>query len=131
MVCPSRRWASLSFAHGESRFLPIIPGFTDPPPYNFEAVAAGKSKSQRLLTTLNSLLDGKQWLVGNACTLADIMVAICVSRGLEWVLDAKWRKGHPNIIKHFDAVAQLEAVKKIIPAFILIQEETPNKNPYK
>ena len=114
----------------EPRFLPLIPGFTDPPPYNWDAVAAGKVNSQRLLTTLETMLDGKGWLVGDNMTLADIFVAIYVSRGLEWVLDGKWREKHPNIMKHFETVAEVEAVKKIIPVFTLIKEETVNENPY-
>jgi elongation factor 1-gamma len=93
-------------------------------------VEAGKVKSQRLLTTLETILDGKQWLVGNHLTLADILVAVYVSRGLEWVLDAKWRKLHPNIMKHFGAFAGQEAVKKVIPQFVLIDNETPNVNPH-
>ena len=91
---------------------------------------AGKVKSQKLLTTLETILDGKQWLVGYHVTIADIMVAIYVSRGLEWVLDAKWRAAHPNIMKHFKAIAEIKAVKNIIPTFTLIEEETPNENPY-
>lgn len=91
---------------------------------------AGKVKSQRLLTTLETLLEGKQWFVGDHLTLADIMVAVYVSRGLEWVLDAKWREAHPNVMRHFSAVAEQDAVKKVIPRFVLIEKETPNVNPY-
>jgi elongation factor 1-gamma len=79
---------------------------------------------------LETILHGKEWLVGGKLTLADIFVAIYVSRGLEWVLDGKWREKHPNIIKHFEGVAAVEAVKKIIPVFTLIKEETANENPY-
>lgn len=110
--------------------MPLIPGFSDPPPYNYAAVEAGKIKSLRLLASLEALLIDREWLVGDHLTLADIMVAIYVSRGLEWVLDANWRQAHPNIMKHFTAVTEQEYVKKVIPKFILIEEETPNVNPY-
>ena len=113
------------------RFLPLIPGFSEPPQYDHAAVELGKVKSLRLLTALENLLAQKQWLVGDQLTLADIMVAIYVSRGLEWVLDAKWRELHPKIMKHFNAVAKQEAVAKVIPHFLMIEVETPNINPYK
>ena len=64
-------------------------------------------------------------------TLADIMLAVYISRGLEWVLDANWREAHPSIMKHFRAVTEQAAVKKVIPKFILIEEEIPMKDPYK
>ena len=114
-----------------ARYLPLIPGFTDPPPFDEAAVTAAKTKSQTLLTAIEDLLAGKAWLVGDHMTLADIMLAIYVSRGLEWVLGENWRKAHPNIMRHFHAVTERPAVKKIIPNFILIDEETPMSDPYK
>jgi len=111
-------------------FLPLIPGWSDHPPYDHDAIVAGKSKSLELLTTLESILDGKEWLVGKRLTLADIFVAVYISRGLEWVLDAPWREKHPNIMNHFERVAERKEVKKVIPRLILIEEETPNQNPY-
>jgi len=111
-------------------FLPLIPGFTDPPAYNRDAVVAGRLKSRELLDVLETTLDGRQWIIGNHVTLADIMVAIYVSRGLEWVLDAHWRETHPNIMRHFDIVTELEGVKKVIAQFILIDEEPKIESPY-
>lgn len=111
-------------------FLPLIPGFSDPPPYDFAAIESGKTKSLRLLETLEALLEHRTWLVGNHATLADIMVAIFVSRGLEWVLGSEWRSANKHTMEHFHRVTSLPEVGNVIPHFILIEEETPNKSPY-
>jgi elongation factor 1-gamma len=112
-------------------YLPLIPGFTDLPSYNESAVLDAKNKSLKLLAAVELLLTGKDWMVGNHMTLADVMLAIYISRGFEWVLGADWRGLHPNIMKHFHSVTENEAVKKVIPKFILIEEETQIKDPYK
>ncbi|KAF8252248.1 glutathione-S-transferase theta, GST [Wilcoxina mikolae CBS 423.85] len=110
-------------------FLPLIPNFTDPAPYNKSSVDAGKTSSLHLLSLLENILSTRTYLVGDHLTLADIMVAIYVSRGLEWVLDSKWRMEHPNIMRHFEVVANQGPVKEVIPKFVLIEKETPNIDP--
>ncbi|KAE8373755.1 glutathione S-transferase [Aspergillus bertholletiae] len=123
-------WANQELLQTLARwFLPLIPSFTDPAPYSYEAVAAGKAASLRLLDKLEDFLAGRKYLVGNEITLADIMVAIYVSRGLEWVLDAGWRSQHPAIMAHFNLVAQWNPVKTVVPDFIFIEKETPNRSP--
>lgn len=83
-----------------------------------------------MLDTLEALLSTQSHLVGDEITLADIFVAIMLSRGLEWVLDATWRKGHPNCMKHFEMVRRWEPVRAVVPDFTFIDVETPNANPY-
>ena len=82
-----------------------------------------------MLKTLEDVLQTRVYLVGDKITLADIMVGVFVSRGLAWILDAKWRSAHPNIMKHFEMVADWKHVKAVIPIFVLIREETPNLDP--
>lgn len=117
--------------HNSARYLPLIPGFTDPPPFDEAAVMAAKTKSLEVLTVVENLLAAQGWLVGKHMTLADIMLAVYVSRGLEWVLDAKWRETHPSIMRHFHIVTEQTSVKKVIPNFILIEQETQMQDPYK
>lgn len=112
-----------------SRFLPLIPAFTDPAPFNKAAVEAGKAASLRLLETLEGVLRARRYLVGDGVTLADIMVAVFVSRGLEWVLDARWRSGHEAIMRHFEMVKGLEYVSAVIEEFVLVATETPIEDP--
>ena len=116
-------------------FLPLVPGFTNPVPYDFDAVEAGKMKSLDLLDKLETFIEAIQteegatgWLVGDGPTLADIYVAIGVSMGLQWVLDGQWRDGHPAIMHHFELVKNWEPVRTVVPEFVLI-EETRNAKP--
>lgn len=112
-------------------FLPLIPGFTDPAPYSYDAVEEGKRASLALLDRLEGVLEGVEWLVGDGPTLADIFVAVVLSRGLQWVLDRKWREAHPAAMMHFERVRNWEAVAQVIPDFKLVKEEPPNVQPAK
>lgn len=113
----------------KSRFLPLIPNFTNPALYNESAVEAGKLASLNMLDTLEEHLKSRTYLVGRRITLADIMVAVFVSRGLEWVLDAEWRAKRQNIMRHFEMVSSWGPVKTVIPSFVLVEKETQNVNP--
>lgn len=105
------------------RFLPLIPFSQSPVVSIPSSVAAGKASSLALLSTLESHLDGRTYLVGTYLTLADIMVAMYVSRGLEWVLGREWREGHARVMNHFQTVAAWECVSAIVPSFKMVEEE--------
>lgn len=110
-------------------FLPLIPGFTDPAPYNFEAIEQGKKASLSLLDNLEAILAKVEWLVGDGPTLADIFIAVVLSRGLQWVLDATWRETHPFCMAHFARIQQWDPVAKVIPHFEMVDVEPPNAKP--
>lgn len=111
------------------RFLPLIPNFTRPAPYDKAAIEAGKAASLQMLDSLEEAVRDREYLVGNWMTLADIFVAVFVSRGLEWVLGEEWRGKHPCIMRHVMTVVDWDPVKAVIPNFVFIGVETPNRNP--
>lgn len=110
-------------------FLPLIPGFKDPAPYGHDEVEAGKRSSLALLEKLESLLEDTEWLVGDSPTLADIFIGVVLSRGLQWVLDRKWRETHPASMQHFERFRSLDMVVEIIPNFELVEMEPSNVQP--
>lgn len=112
------------------RFLPLIPNFASPAPYDHQAVERGKAASLAMLETLESILEERTYLVGDGITLADVFVAIMFSRGLEWVLDAELRARRPSCMRHFSMIASWEPVKVVVPTFKLIDVEPLNRNPY-
>lgn len=112
------------------RFLPLIPRLARPAPYDKAAVDAGKAATLALLDEHEAAIQDKDFLVGGNLTLADIFVAIYISRGLEWVLDAEWWRQHPATMKHFERVASWEHCKAIVPAFKQVDVEEPNADPY-
>ena len=82
-----------------------------------------------MLDILETTLEHRRFVVGNGMTLADIFVAIYVTRGLQWVLGEEWRNRHPAVMRHVESVISWAPVKAVIPAFIMTKEETPNVNP--
>lgn len=112
-------------------FLPLIPGFTDPAPYSYDAVEQGKRASLALLDKLEGVLEGVEWLVGDGPTLADIFVAVVLSRALQWVIGREWREAHPMAMAHFTRLRNWEVVAQVIPDFKLAEVEPPNVQPAK
>ncbi|KAI0872900.1 glutathione-S-transferase theta, GST [Hypoxylon argillaceum] len=110
-------------------FLPLIPNFLVPAPYDYDSVEEGKRASLSMLKTLETSLGNHTYLVGSGVTLADIFLSVVLSRGLEWVLDETWRSRHPNCMRHFDMMRRWGPVQRVIPEFKLIEKETPNLHP--
>ncbi|KAG6017848.1 hypothetical protein E4U54_002490 [Claviceps lovelessii] len=124
-------WANQELLDTLARwFLPLIPNFFRPVPYDKRQVETGKADSLAMLNTLEHLLSTKSHLVGDHMTVADFFVAVILSRGLEWVLDPKWRRAHPNCMRHFEMVRDWRSVRVVVPHFLLTDEETPNEDPY-
>lgn len=63
--------------------------------------------------TLNTALDKKKWLATNDASVADIIVAMCLLRPLQTVLDAGFRKAMKNLTTWVAAVFELPCVKKV------------------
>ena len=101
-----------------------------PAPYNAQAVENGKAASKHLLGLLESFLESKKYLVGESVTLADLFVAMYLSRGMEWILDADWRASHPNTMQYFNGITSIDQWKTVIPQMKMIEKETPNEDPY-
>ena len=72
---------------------------------------------------------GHAYLVGDGMTLADIFVAVYVTRGLQWVLGREWRRDHPAVMGLVELVIGWAPVKAVIPAFEMIEVETPIVEP--
>ena len=113
-----------------SRFLPLVPNFTRPAPYDKAAIEAGKTASLQILESLEEAVRDREYLVGSWMTLADIFVAVLASRGVEWVLGEEWREKHPGIMRLVMTVIEWEPVKAVVPKFVFIGKEPPNVNPY-
>ena len=63
---------------------------------------------------INTHLDGKQWLVGNEITVADINVAIIYSLVLQTILDGGYRKAMKNASDWAERVFAHPSVVKVI-----------------
>ncbi|RMZ76916.1 hypothetical protein DV738_g4728, partial [Chaetothyriales sp. CBS 135597] len=97
----------------------------------YDAVESGKATSLEVLNDLERQLQARstKYLVSDRITLADIFLAIIISRGLELILDPTWRAEHPAIMKYWTSVAEWEYVKKVIPSLELCQKTPENVEP--
>ena len=86
--------------------------------------------------TMNSHLEGKQWLVGNEITLADVVLSQSLYLGFSTVLDAGFRKAMKNIAAwaqrcydHPSCVKTLGHIKMCAKALkpVLVEEAKPVK----
>lgn len=100
--------------------------------HNAESVTQGKSTSLALLAILEGHLSSPQssasgprsFLLGEQITVADIMVAVYVARGLEWVLGQKWRAEHPRVMEHWRRVCEWGPVKEVVgDKWIMCEDE--------
>ena len=82
-----------------------------------------------MLDALEKTLENRQYLVGDWMTLADILLAIYITRGLEWVLGEEWRDKHPAVTRHVVMVMEWAPVRTVVPEFIMAKEEQPNIDP--
>ncbi|KAI9855268.1 MAG: hypothetical protein M1824_006195 [Vezdaea acicularis] len=113
------RWMSF----GNHEVLPKITGWTRPltgkDPYNKKIVDDNQKAALKALEVLEKHLLIHTYLVGERITLADLFVAGLVSRGMELVLDKKYRSANPNLTRWYETITAqpiYAAIKK--PDFI-------------
>lgn len=68
---------------------------------------------KKSLTTLNGALAGRTYLVGDAVTLADIIVCCNLYHGFTKVFDAAFRKPFPHVERYFVTCMNQPAFKKV------------------
>lgn len=110
----------------------MIPFTTTPVRYDPESVTQGKFNSLALLSILEGHLSStessapgpRSFLLGEQITVADIMVAVYVARGLEWVLGWEWRAGHPRVMEHWQRVCEWGPVRDVVgDRWVMCEEE--------
>ena len=68
---------------------------------NKAAFDEGVKKTKEAVKILNTQLQGKQWIVGNRLTLADIVTFNALLIAFTFVLDGGFRKAMPNAAAWF------------------------------
>ena len=82
-----------------------------------------KGDLAKALTTLNTHLEGKKYLVNDNVTLADITVASALVYPLKLVCDEEYRKSFPNVIRWFNDCVSQEEFKAVIGSVTLCKKE--------
>ena len=92
-------------------FLPLVDSSR---PYLKPTVEAAKAKALKSLDYLEKVLADRTFLVGDRVTLADIFVYSVLGPAFATVLDADFRKSHPNVTRHFQTVAHQPQVLEVV-----------------
>lgn len=66
-------------------------------PYNQESVDTFAKMAQAAVSVVEEHLDGKDFLVGDGLTLADIFCAGIITLGFQFFYGRAWREANPNI----------------------------------
>ncbi|KAI1386782.1 glutathione S-transferase [Hypoxylon trugodes] len=83
-------------------------------PYNEERYNYSITTLERCLKRLEVALEGgKKYLVGDALTLADVMVAGILFFGTKFVVDAEMRKDVPNVVSYLQGLSALPEFKAL------------------
>eukprot|EP00008_Paramoeba_atlantica_P008232 CAMPEP_0201475950 /NCGR_PEP_ID=MMETSP0151_2-20130828/1246_1 /ASSEMBLY_ACC=CAM_ASM_000257 /TAXON_ID=200890 /ORGANISM="Paramoeba atlantica, Strain 621/1 / CCAP 1560/9" /LENGTH=355 /DNA_ID=CAMNT_0047856167 /DNA_START=545 /DNA_END=1612 /DNA_ORIENTATION=- len=80
---------------------------------------------RKVLAALDGHLKGKTYLVGDAITLADIVVACSLVEGYRTVLDGSVQKAFKNALQWFKNVVSQEAVVGVLGDVVLAGEKSP------
>ena len=92
-------------------FLPLVDSSR---PYLKPTVEAAKAKALKSLDYLEKVLADRTFLVGDRITLADLHVYSVLGPAFATVLDADFRKSHPNVTRHFQTVAHQPQVLEVV-----------------
>ena len=87
---------------------------------------------------LNNSLKGRPYLVGNALTVADLQLTLCVVEMQQLVLDSNFRNSLNNLNNHFKAMCEnpvfkqrmgaiRQGKKQMMPANLAISNAKPEK----
>ncbi|KAF9697018.1 hypothetical protein EKO04_005134 [Ascochyta lentis] len=91
-------------------------------PYDATAVATFEKMSEAAVAVIEADLEGKTFLVGESVTLADYFCAGVISLGFEFFYGKEWRKSHPNVVRWYAGVVELESYKAVIEKMEWIEE---------
>lgn len=106
---------------------PVL-GYTQ---YNEEAYKQSKEDLRRGLRVLDDHLLRHTFLVGNAVTLADIVVSISLQSTLTMVADSSYRADFPNVVRWFTTCANQPHFVTVLGKVALCKEEQKYKGAQK
>jgi glutathione S-transferase len=84
--------------------------FNTPKDLDMKKFTALVDELKKQVTPLNSHLKGKQWIVGNSVTMADIACASVLTPAFQMIFDAGFRKGRADLAKWFEGFVALPQV---------------------
>lgn len=90
---------------------------------NAELTAKAKADVARALTTLNTHLNDKTYLVGDKVTLADVTVASTLVYVFKFLADPVYRKKFGNVVRWFETIAHQPHFMAVVGNVALCETE--------
>ncbi|TIA87765.1 hypothetical protein E3P99_02969 [Wallemia hederae] len=82
-------------------------------PFNKQQADTAFVKVEKALTTLQSVLEKRTFLVGERITLADVTVASILRFGLSSTVDSKLREKFPHVVRFYKSVAHNATISDV------------------
>lgn len=82
-------------------------------PYDESAIANFEKMSEAAIAVVEDELNGKRFLVGDSVSLADYFCAGIISLGFQFFYGKDWRARHPNVVRWYAGVVELEAYEAV------------------
>jgi len=108
-------WVSTLFEPSVFPYAGVFFGYVQ---YNAEAHAQNKEKAFKTLGLLETLLAGKNHLVGSHITIADINLVCLLGLFYRYIFDESVRKQFPNITKYVEKISNEEPFTRIQGRFV-------------
>ena len=125
------RWISF----GNTNFMGNLAGVFRPlwgkDPYNKQGVEDSKKRLNNVVKVLEDHFLINTYLVGERLTLADVIMASFVFRGIQLLFDKPWRAERPSFIRWFDTIVEQPIFKAIKPEIKRCEEPIKNQPPPK
>lgn len=99
--------------------------------YNTEDFNNGVKGIKEQVKILNTHLEGKQYLVGNSVTLADVSNFVSLIIPFALVLDGGFRKAMPHVSAWFQRMSQESAVKSVVGSCKMCEKQVKPVDPAK
>lgn len=89
-----------------------------------ERVEEARKTTNRAIAIFEQHLYGRQYLVGDALTTADLFAASSLSRGFQYVFDKDWQQSFPQSTRWFKEIVVLPIWKNVVPETTIIENAT-------
>ncbi|CBF80147.1 STCT_EMENI Putative sterigmatocystin biosynthesis protein stcT [Aspergillus nidulans FGSC A4] len=123
------RW----MAFGITEILPALGGWFNPligrANFNADNIYQSKDDTLARLKILDNHLCGREYLVGETLSLADLFVLGIVQGAFRFFLDKRWRDEHRNLSTWFERVHALPIVVDVAGPPVLAEYEMPIQPP--
>lgn len=102
-------------------------------PYDKEAIKLYARMAQAAVDVVEEHLGGKDYLVGDALSLADVFCAGIITLGFQFFYDKAWRERNPNVSRWYEVMIKLPIMSDVMGKIELLDKpkftnEAPKTN---